>query len=466
MTITRPHGTRSPGTRSAARLRPARQDAPATAAAAFLVACAALFGTALDRADGTLYVDWPPLYASWHPHVGPGTPAALAVGALVAGYGPGAARRLPWRTVLAGAWATALAWTWSLALVDGWQRGVAGRLTTVHEYLRAVDRFSDIGPALRGYTGHILLTQPDHWPAHVSGHPPAAVLTFVGLDRTGLGGGGWAGAWCITVGSSATLAVLLTVRALAGERTARRTAPFVALSPGAVWVGASADGYFAAVTAWGLALLALAATRSVRAPGPAACAAGLLLALGGYLSYGLVLTAVPAAAVLAAARSARPLPYVLAGATVVAAVFTLAGFHWWEGYRLLVERYYQGVGAKRPYSYWVWGNLACAVIATGLAPVAGLRRCLPAPPGAGGDPRRAPAGRSGALAVLAAGAVCAIVLADLSGLSKGETERIWLPFTTLLLPVAGLLPPHGHRRWLAAQATLALLVNHLLLTAW
>ena len=39
---------------------------------------------------------------------------------------------------------------------------------------------------------------------------------------------------------------------------ARRAAPFVAVAPTAIWIAVSADGYFAGVAAWGIALLALA----------------------------------------------------------------------------------------------------------------------------------------------------------------------------------------------------------------
>ena len=58
----------------------------------------------------------------------------------------------------------------------------------------------------------------------------------------------------------------------------------------------------------------------------------------------------------------------------VPAAFTAMGFDWWEAYRLLVTRYYEGAAGVRPYGYWVWANLACTVLITGLATVAGLRR--------------------------------------------------------------------------------------------
>lgn len=61
-------------------------------------------------------------------------------------------------------------------------------------------------------------------------------------------------------------------------------------------------------------------------------------------------------------------------------------------------------------------------------------------------------------------ALLALLVADVSGMSKAETERIWLPFAMWLLPSCAFLT--GARGWLAAQAALALLVNHLLLTGW
>ncbi|WP_043195695.1 hypothetical protein [Streptomyces sp. NRRL WC-3725] len=438
-----------------------RADLCAASAAALLVLVAVLVGRHIQDTRRTLFVHWPPLFADWDPHLGPGTPAAVLVAVAVVAYGPAVAARLPWRGLLPAAWAAALAWTWSLALVDGWQRGVAGRLTTRNEYLTVIGRFHDLPAALRGFTHHIVSGSPHPWPAHIAGHPPAATVTFVLLDRAGLRGGGWAGAWCVTVGATACVAVLVAVRALADERLARRAAPFLVLAPAAVWVGASADGYFAAVAAWSVALLALAVTgRSVAW----AAGSGLLYGLTCYLSYGLALFALIGAAVLVAGRHrghTGPVLAVLfvAGAAVVPTAFTLAGFDWWEGYRLLVTRYYQGVGGIRPYGYWVWANLACTVLVTGLATAAGLRRT--ATPLA--RHRAAPSAES-RLALLVAAALVALLAADLSGMSKAETERIWLPFAMWLLPACALLP--RPRVWLTAQATLALLLNHLLLTGW
>ncbi|WP_328887985.1 hypothetical protein [Streptomyces sp. NBC_00316] len=443
-----------------------RGDLIAAAAGVLLVTAAVLIGRAIQDAHGTLVVHWPPLLASWYPHTGPGTAAAVVVAAAVIAYGPVLAGRLPWRGLLATAWAASLAWIFSLAMIDGWGRGIADRLTTKHEYLRVIGRFDDIGAALRGFTGHILLGHPGNWPAHVAGHPPGATLTFVLLDRIGLGGGAWAGVWCIVLGGSAVAAALITVRALADERLARRAAPFLVLAPMAVWTGASADGYFAAVAAWSVALLALAATRTTRRPAAAALGSGLLYGLTCYLSYGLTLIALLLLTVLLLTRTARPVPLFLLGALVVPVAFTLAGFNWWEGYRVLVERYYQGAGGIRPYSYWVWANLAATTVAAGLATVAGLRRAVAGAPSAVRALRTGTTSAPHRLILLTLAGLLALLVADLSGMSKAETERIWQPFVLWFLPAAALLPPDTRRGWLTAQAVVALLVNHLLWTGW
>jgi hypothetical protein len=230
------------------------------------------------------------------------------------------------------------------------------------------------------------------------------------------------------------------------------------MAPAAVWAGTSADGYFAAVAAWAVALLALAVTGHRRRT--TAFLAGLLFGLVLYLSYGLTLFAVMAAAVLLlGSRRAAVLPWAVAGVVVVPLAFTMAGFHWWEAYRLLVERYHQGAGGFRPYGYWVWANLACTVLVVGPATVAGLRRT-----GALLTRWGASAGAERRTGMLLCASVLMVLIADLSGMSKAETERIWLPFAMWLLAAGAFLD--RPRAWLTVQAASALLLNHLLLTGW
>lgn len=87
------------------------------------MAAAIGIGWVIQQGDGSLQVQWPPLLASWDPHLGPGTPAAVAVAVAVVAYGPRLAARLPWRRLLLTCWAGSVAWILSLALIEGWYRG-------------------------------------------------------------------------------------------------------------------------------------------------------------------------------------------------------------------------------------------------------------------------------------------------------------------------------------------------------
>ncbi|MET3424959.1 hypothetical protein BJ973_004171 [Actinoplanes tereljensis] len=433
-----------------------RADLAAAGAALGLVALAGLAGAALYLAGRPVHASSAPFTGRWLPHLGPGTPLALGVAVLVVRTGPRLAATLPWRRLLAAAYLTAVGWILALALVDGWQRGVAGRLTTRHEYLSEVGGVTGVHAMLRGFTGRILDFQPDSWTTHVAGHPPGAFLVFIALDRIGLGGGGWAAITCVAAGALCAVAVPVTLRALGDEAAARAAVPFLVLFPGAVWIGVSADGLFAGVTTSGLALLAVGLTRRNLV---ATTAAGLLLGGALYLSYGLVLIGVPALAVIVLAARVRPLTVLplgaaLAGVAAVVAAFTAAGFWWPAGYHLVTIRYYQGIARVRPYAYWIWGDLALVVVSAGPAAAVIVRRA-------------ALAGRRLHPAVLlpAAGLI-AMLAADLSGYSKAEVERIWLPFAVWLMAGAALLPAPGRRFWLVGQAAVALLVNHLLLTTW
>lgn len=449
-------------------MRVAGREALAAAAGATLVAAAVALPL-LDRGVRprrdlgpqrlATHAQATPIFGEWEVHVGWGTGPAVALAVAAVLWGPALAQRVSWRALTLGAWATGCVWAFALAMIDGWQRGFAGRLTTRDEYLFEVPRITDIPATLRTFASRIVDYQPDSWTTHVSGHPPGALLTFVWLDRIGLHGGAWAGLWCLLVGSSAAAAVVVAVRALADEETARRAAPFVAVAPTAIWVAVSADGYFAGVAAWGIALLAVAVHRAVRFPALTAAAAGLLLGWGVFCNYGLGLMGLPAVAVLASApgwRAARRalVPAVLA-AVAVAVAFAAAGFNWFDGYTLVQRRYWQGIANDRPFQYWGWANLAAVVCAIGLGGVAGVARAFD-----GAALRR----RSGFHLVLVA-MLAAIVCADLSMLSKAEVERIWLPFTVWLVAAPALVP-RAPRQWLALNAAGALLVNTVVFTHW
>ncbi len=441
--------------------RAGRADLLAVVAAVLLVGAAAAVGLYYNRPGSgvVIFVSAPPLFADWLPHVGPGSVFAVLIAAAVVLWGPALVARLSWRRALAVGYLASLAWIFSLAMVDGWARGFAGHLTIPQEYLHEVPGITDIPRFLREFSSRILDFQPDSWTTHVSGHPPGATLVFVWLDRLGLHGGAWAATAVVLVGALVAVAVPVTISLLGRAEAARSVLPFAVLTPGAVWIGVSADGLFAGVTATGIALLALSAVSRGRWYAvPAGLGAGLLLGFGIFLSYGLVLLGLVALAVAVLGRRWRAFGLALAGALAVVAAFALAGFWWLDGYHLVVERYYQGVALVRPYSYWVWADLAAVCIACGPAVVAAVRRGV----ATAFLPKRSLL--TDAVVLIGLAALVAIVFADVSGLSKAETERIWLPFGVWLLPMTALLP--RGRGWLAAQAVTALAVNHLLLTGW
>jgi hypothetical protein len=451
-------------------VKPVRREAVAVALAVLLVVAAFVvphlhLGVVTPLINVTArqihdFAQTAPIFGWWNAHVGWGTVPAIVVGVAAVLWGQAVAQRLPWRAVPWVTWATACGWAFSLAMVDGWQRGFAARLTARHEYLRQVPTITDIPDAVRTFASRILDFQPNSWITHVSGHPPAALLTFVWLDRIGLGGGAWAGLLVLLVGSSAAAAIVVAVRTLSDEPTARLAAPFVAVAPTAIWIAVSADGYFAGVAAWGIALLALAARGATRHPLLAAACAGLALGWGIFLNYGLGLMAIPAVAVLIAAKDRRSAVRALLAAVVVAlavvGAFAAAGFWWFDGYTLVQERYWQGIALNRPFQYWSWANLASVVCAIGLGGVAGVARAFDV----------AAIKRRCGLHLVVLAALLSILCADLSMLSKAETERIWLPFTIWLVAAGALLPPRSYRWWLALNVLGALAVNHFILTNW
>jgi hypothetical protein len=400
-----------------------------------------------------------PIFGWWEVHGGWGTVAAVVLGLAAVWWGPQVAQRLPWRWLMLATWLTSALWAFSLAMIDGWQRGFAGRLTAEHEYLRQVPTITDIPRALRTFASRILDYQPHSWMTHVSGHPPGALLTFVWLDRVGLGGGAWAGTLCLLAGSSAAAAVIVALRAVSDETIARRAAPFLALAPTAIWVAVSADGYYAGVAAWGIALLALATRSEGWKSVILGAGAGLVLGWGIFLNYGLALMSLMAVAVLVCAydrrSAARALVAAVLSALGVVAVFAIAGFWWFDGYFLVQQRYWQGIARDRPFQYWVWANLASVVCAIGVGSLAGLGRFDIE------SIRR----RSG-LHLLVIAAMAAIVAADLSQLSKAETERIWLPFTVWLTAAPALLPVRSQRWWLAVNIVGAVVLNSFIFTNW
>ena len=398
----------------------------------------------------------PPLHGYWAPQwFGPGTLPAALIGLLGVVYGPTLASWLPWRPLLMTSYAAGLGWLLSLALVDG-SDGISRVLGGRYDFLPSARAVTDVHSLLEGYVARIPLDAPDAWPTHPAGHPPLALLFFVGLDRLGLGSSLAAGLVVTAIAATTALAVMVTLRALGVEDLARRAAPLLVLTPAAVFMAVSADALYAAVAAWGLACLALGASSPLRSRMLAWSAlAGLLLGAAVMMSYGLPLIGLVALAILGIARSWRPLPVAAVVALAVVLAFVPLGFSWWDAYPVLNDRYWDGIAADRPASYWLWGDLAALLVCAGPMLGAGLATTTVAW-------RRLPR----APVLLVAGALTCVLLADLSRMSKAEVERIWLPFVPWLTLSIALLPPSWRRWVIGAQVVWAIAVQHLLYTSW
>jgi len=284
------------------------------------------------------------------------------------------------------------------------------------------------------------------------------VLLLWSLRSAGLGGSGAAAALVIAGGAAAVPALLLTVREVAGEAMARRALPFLVVAPAAVYVASTADALFAGVALWGVACVVMATERDRPHAGALALAGGAVLGLALLLSYGSALLVLLPVAIAVRRRHIRPLLVAAAAGVAVLTVTAAAGFWWVDGLLTTRKEYLESVASVRPYGYFLLANLAGLALVVGPAAIAGLVRVIRGTP----DTRR--------LALLLVPVLAIVVLANLSGMSKGEVERIWLPFTVCLLPAGALAATEWDagavRRWLWVQMGFAMAIPFFVRTHW
>ena len=446
----------------------------AVVAALVLIRLSMLVGQDLNARGLPIVLPYPPLLSYWNPHTGVGTPLTvlcLLLGLLLQRRAP----RLAWGHLLLAGWLLALAWMVSLVMIDGLAKGWTTVLTNPNEYLRDLPRIGSPLEFLRTFTDFIAfggdVTGDNAWTTHVAAHPPLATLLFWALDVVGLGGGFWAGLLCILVSSAAAVGLPVVLRELGAPDAARRMVPFAALLPGAVWMAVSADGLFAGVAIGGLALACRGANLAHGRPRlGSSLAGGVLLGAAVYLNYGLVLFGlVVLAAVVVTARGVglcavlRPWLVSTAGVALVAVAHTAAGFNWLEGLARLRVRYYQQTASDRPYSYFVWANLAAWLVAWSPLLAYGIVRAAQVLLRS----RRLGWTQDVVVALLSTAGTAAALVADLSAMSKAETERIWLAFGAVALLALGLVRSRDAAAVaLVLVAGWAVLVNSLLDTGW
>lgn len=350
--------------------------------------------------------------------------------------------RARWPYALAGSWLAAVGWALTLAATDGVSR-IWTTLTSRYEYLAGLPAMGDHPLAwLRGFTRAL-----PAYPEHVKGHPPLPMLILWALDHIGLHGPVPAAFLLVGAGCAAPPAIAATLSVIAGRAFARRALPFLVLSPTAMFVATSMDALFLGVCATGVALFALAGRPATAFGG------GLLLGAAPYLSYALLTVGALVLAVLVTRRPPKRLVVALvAGALVVPAAMTAAGFWWADGVAATGSAWAASAGGDRPYLYFLFGDLAVLAVCLGPAVLAGL--------GAGLETRT-----EWRRWILPGAAFLAVLALDLSGVTRGEVERIWLPYAAWMATVTGFLRPPA-RGWLAAQAVVALVMQATMGSPW
>lgn len=410
-----------------------------------LVAWARWWGHRLLDADVDIILPTPPLLGEPADGWRTSLLIPLVAGVLLVAVLPWLCRRLPWRALLVAMVALAACWAVAVALVDGVD-GLTRGPAWSSEYGADVPVVAeDPGGFLRRFPDDI-----ERYEIHVRGHPPAQVLTVAGLDRAGLHGHGWEAALAIVGGASAVAAVLLAVRDVAGEATARGAAPFLVLAPAAIWVASSADALFAGTAAWAVTALVLATSTAGRRQVGLAIVGGLVASIAVMQSYGMVLVGTIPLAVAVWRGQLRPLLVGAAAALVGVLAWLPLGFWWFDG--LDATRHeYEVLDIDRPRGYFSVNNLAAWAVALGPATAVALARL-----------------RDRGLWLLVGGGLASALLANASGLSLGEVERIWLPFTVWVLAAGAVLAerPGEQRIWLGSQVLTTVGVVAWVTTQW
>lgn len=391
----------------------------------------------------------PPFLMSWAPHLR--WPAAIAavVAIGVAVSAPRLIDRLRSTAAFAG-----LAYAGALAVglaVGAARRGTAGwahvfdlsghgSFEAGREYLPALGQ-------LRGGIGHYVSHFADllpYLPTHTKGNPPGplvAMRLFSITSATRLT------VACIALGALSAPLTYALGRVLGGEGRGRTAAALAVLSPALVLFGVTSVDYtFAALSAAGAWLLVT--------PRPAARAAGcVVVALGSFFSWLLLAIPVWAVVVVWRREGGRQAASVAAASAGAIVAFTLLLAVVW-GYdpvaviRALRRIYAEGAAAHRPYAFWLFGSPAAWLAMLGL-PVAwaALR-----------------AGAAGDAAAVALGVV--VVVSAIAGVTKAETERIWLPYVPLACVAAAATPIRPRTILLTALAAQGVAVEVLFGTVW
>ena len=366
-----------------------------------------------------------------------------------------------------------LSFAWTVALA--WSQGRAAMIDPVIDPTEYWARLPKLPPAtelLRVWADPLWMRNQ---PVHLKGHPPGYVLILKAMAQVGLRSPWAAAALSWLAAALVAVGLVVIVRLCSRSEAWRRVTPFAIVAPYAVWMGTSADAVFAAFGVWGVVGVALSwRAVTMRARWLFGLLGGLALGFAIFLSYGMApFLVIPGLVILGAPsislrdRLRSTVATALGGFTVVI-VFAAFRFWWFDGLATTRFFYWKGTAKFRPWGYFFVANIANIAIASGPAVIAGLGAIV------GACARRVRAGfRSAVRSVdrawlLPIGSVLAMLGANVSQLSKGETERIWLPFFVSLVPLTAALGRAvlSRRCWIAVQVATALVLQTGLLSKW
>ena len=415
-----------------------------------LVAVAFIWGRVLVLTHHNLLLGAPPFFSPWGFHLSVPMVPALLLATLGVRFGPDVAHRVSWKTLLAATAATSWVWAAAIAQLSGPRRFTVPLSIRQFGYLQTAVGIHSLGTYLPHFVDKIGSYSQD-----TIGHPPAMVIIEWLLLRLGIATPGWNAVLVVTGGAVAGVAALVALRDVTDEAAARRAAPFVALVPAVIW-WQTADALFAGVSATAVMLVVLASGRRGRRADLYALAGGLVFGLTFFLSYGLVPLVLLPAAVCFQRRTVRPMAIAAVGIVAWFVAFATYGFSWFAGFFATRNEYWNPAGAAshRPYSYFLIANLAVFAIATGPAVAVAVTRI---------HDRR--------IWLLVGSILAVVALVDLTGMSKGEVERIWLPFVpwAMLATTALASGPNTTtvlRRWLGLQTATTMLVAIAIRSQW
>lgn len=422
--------------------RPSRLPWYALGAWATLVVTSHVWGRVL-RGSTAIGLQVPPLHSSWRVRFGPATILVALLAVVLVVSLPRWFRSLPWPAVPWVSGAVTAIWALTVAANDGitgWTRGVI-----TSDYLATARQVESPSRFLGAFTETL---RDRDFGVHTSGHPPGFVLVLWCLDRVGLRADFWPTALCVGGGALAVVFVVMSVGRVCGEASARAAAPFLVVSPAAIWIATTPDAFFAGVGAAAVCATICATVHPRRRRADALAAlGGALFAATAMLSYGLVLLGLIPVAVAVYRRRWRPLLLATVVAVALLTAFgAITGFWWTDGLAATKDRYWAGIASTRPLRYFLIANVAALGLAAGPATAVAVCRQ-----------------RVGGVRVIVSGALAAVIMANLSAMSKGEVERIWLPFTVWILAANAALGVRlkTARRFLALQAAVAIALQTL-----